>query len=560
MWYNNKQKGGLLMKRIKYIFLILMIIVSIMGLLFVVSCVADLQGKSKKSILYKVECLDYGKVDSISTKMQNTLGNVPGNVESIRFKPIVDPSSKVNVIGLEAETDLEYLGNLVWKLKIKDSAYNTFKIIVKGENGISNEYEFKVATVCEMKSFSLLKNGTSAGYLKVDKEGVIGNDVSISTLYPTIKVDLSSDITNLTFKTKFDFVGTSVKIGTDGAPDNPTVTLVSESTEIDFSNPITKTLRVFSIDNTSKDYKIFVGTENTTIYTDEQIVNGVAVIDSNTCVVLARVDNTTDVYISGGRTFVKSQWNNNNSYENEIDAITKNRGKPMYLASGRFRGQYVKYYPIIKPSDPTLYQLNMVILNTDTPIGNALEIAQEGNAPYMNYEEDYNGKKYVSLDFSIDSADYIIAPPIYVRGRPFDLMWYAQDPKARLVEAVGDLDYNGKYSVMKSATFTAVNKNLYEDLADDEIMAGNWDWKIAEGVVPNKWLYFAFHFGRKNDNVVFSPAAAKTDVRKRRWYEVDAGEAKPNWNNTFKVGKKYTWYIKDYVKGNQARIMIIEED
>ena len=236
----------------------------------------------------------------------------------------------------------------------------------------------------------------------------------------------------------------------------------------------------------------------------------------------------------------------------------------MYLAEGKFRGKYVKYYPVIKPSDSSLYLLNMVLLKIASPAGNANDIYQEGNAPYMNYSEYYFGKKYVSVDFLLSSAKYIIAPPIYLRGRPTNRAWDAL-PKAILEDAVGDPDYTTKYSVMKTRTFTAVAVNDPDDYSvtdsnDNYISAGNWDWKIGEGVVPNKWLYFAFHFGRKNDNVVFSPATAKTDKKVRKWYEVDAGEAKPNWNNTFKVGKKYTWYIKDYVKGNQARIMIIEED
>ena len=219
----------------RYILLLVIAIIFIAGLLFAVSCAADLQGKSKKALLYKVECLDYGKVNSISTSLPNVIDNVPGNVESIRFKPIVDLSSKVEVVPLEAETDIKYLGNLIWEIKIKDAAYNVFKIIVKSEEGKSNEYEFSVRTSLELKSFALLKNGTGKGDLMSDKSGVIGNDISVNLLNPTVKVDLSSDITNLTFKTKFVHTGKSVKISDAAILDTPSILLESEKTSVDFS-------------------------------------------------------------------------------------------------------------------------------------------------------------------------------------------------------------------------------------------------------------------------------------------------------------------------------------
>lgn len=561
------------MNKNKKIAMLFLIIASLIGALLLTNCAADLQGTSAKADLYKIECLDYGKVNTITTASENVLGDVPGYVDSITFKPIANPSAKIEITKGSAQTALEYLGNLTWKLDIKAAVFNKFKIKVTAEDGTVKEYNFRVEMNLTVESFSVLSNGTTAGYLKYEKAGVVSNsayDVSVSVVAPTIKVDLSSDITNLNFITKFKHTGNSVKIADSATPSNPTITLVSEETNINFSTPVTRSLKVYGKDNTNKEYKIFVGRENTTEYSDEAIVNKIAVVDKNTAVAIALVNSDTDnAYIAGTSNFRNTQLNDTTAYANDKAALMAGAVK-MFKAPGMFRGKYIRIYPLVKPSDSSKYKLDMLIVKSAVLTGDATtDILVSGAPPYQDAKIAYGTaggeqKVFVSLDFLLADADYIVPPPIYLRGRPTNLMWDAM-PKAELYEAVGDPEYTGKYSIMRTRTFTCVEDPgdyTVTDSNDDYISnsgASGWDWKIGEGVVPNAWLYFAFHFGKAGDDVVFSSSTCHTSKTGRGWAQTEAGESKTNWNNKFTVGKKYTWYIKDYLKGSAAQIMVIEE-
>lgn len=411
-------------------------------------------------------------------------------------------------------------------------------------------------------SFSISKNGTGVGDLKTDKDGVVGNDESISTYLPTIKVDIPSDVTNMKFVVKFSYTGCRIKMASDTNPSSPTIELVSGETEIDFSNTVIRRLRIYATDNTYQDYAVFVGIGNTTTYSDEEITRRVAVLDGDSVTILALVDSINDnAYLSGTKNFRETQLNDTKDYATNEDAI-KAGAVEMSKANGMYIGKYLRTYQIVKPMDSSKYKIDMLVVKTTTPTGNVSDILVKGVPPYQNSKISYYGEKaYISINFLLADVGYIVPPTIYVRGRPMDMLWNAH-AKAELFEACDDPEYNGSYSIMKSKTFTAVDLkdlNDYSDVGEDELASGSWDWMVAEGVVPDQWLYFAFHFGRAGNNVDFSYSMHHTSATGRKWAYADAGELKPNWNNTFVAGKKYTWYVKDYLKGSYAKIMIIEE-
>ncbi|HQJ06596.1 MAG TPA: hypothetical protein PLI57_09500, partial [Spirochaetota bacterium] len=57
-----------------------------------------------------------------------------------------------------------------------------------------------------------------------------------------------------------------------------------------------------------------------------------------------------------------------------------------------------------------------------------------------------------------------------------------------------------------------------------------------------------------SDNVEFSSSLSSP-----KWQACQTGSSKPNFDNDFKTGYRYTWYIKDFLKGSAAKIMILEE-
>jgi len=122
------------MNKNKKLAMLFLIIASLIGAFLLTNCAADLQGKDKNSELFKIEFLEYGKVNATkySTTEVNEIVDVPGDRDSILVKPLISNASKVEI---SSPTDglLEYQGNLVWKINILDKSKNIFTVSVTSE-------------------------------------------------------------------------------------------------------------------------------------------------------------------------------------------------------------------------------------------------------------------------------------------------------------------------------------------------------------------------------------------------------------------------------------------
>ncbi|HNZ28129.1 MAG TPA: hypothetical protein PKK13_12975 [Spirochaetota bacterium] len=146
------------MNKNKKIAMLFLIIASLVGALLLTSCAADLQGKDKNSKLLKIE-FSIGRLGgALSTAKVNEINDIPGNLSSFEFRPIASPASKIEVNSSTSGL-IDYLGNLNWRVNVKDAELNTFDINVTSESGEVNAYSFKVNTALTINSFSIELSG-----------------------------------------------------------------------------------------------------------------------------------------------------------------------------------------------------------------------------------------------------------------------------------------------------------------------------------------------------------------------------------------------------------------
>jgi len=583
------------MNKNKKIAMLFLIIASLIGALLLTNCAADLQGKSSSGELIKLEFIDYGKansftksidtdgsgaIDGTESKVENEIIEVPGDVTSFQFRPRANISAKIEVKS-DVGAKIDYTGNLIWKVNIIEPAMkNKFSVTITSEDGNSkNIYYFKVTMARKFKSFKVLANN----YLVKDFTGVIGDDsakdttvnyLDTITAKPTIRVDLSNDAISSSLQTslknvlcQFEYTGT--KVIANGVEQKSGITTV------DFSNGPVK-YSVYGTDGSYYDYYVYVGVENTSIFTDEQIMRKCAVIrDSDKKIIatyiIAQVDNdSTNLYIAGDRSFRKNQLGDNTVYLNDEAAVTAG-GVMMSKTVGMFRGKYLRIYSLNKPTNSSDYKMNVVVSTTASPTI-ASDIYKGGvvfpskQMPYLRSDISiFSTESYISLDFEIEPADYIIVPSMFVRGQMLSLGFWSCYSRALLFDATTDPDKNysvytgAKYSLMRTMSIKAESNLDYLETDTDTLRAGQWDWKIGEGVVgSDAWNFPSFHFSYNGVNIEVNGD----------WVYTQTGEQKPNFGTNFVEGKYYTFYFrnmlyfdKDSVEtGKGAQIKLIESD
>lgn len=583
------------MNKNKKIAMLFLIIASLIGALLLTNCAADLQGTSAKADLYKIEFLDYGKVSSIKKsidtdgsgkidgaerKEENEIIDVPGDATSFKFKPIASSSSKIEV-ATDDGASLEYIGNLTWKVNIIQPVIkNKFFLTVSSEdNSKKNIYYFKLTLKRQFTKFNVKPND----YITKEFKGVIGDDSAKDSTVnylntvdakPTVRVDLSNDAIASTLSTSLknvlcEFEHTGTKVIANGVEQKSGVTV------IDFSNGPVK-YSVYGYDDSYYDYYIYVGVENSTIFTDEQIMRKCAVIrDSNKKIlstyIIAQVnEESTDLYIAGDRSFRKNQLGDSTVYLNDEAAVVAG-GVKMFKTTGMFRGKYLRIYPLNKPSNPNDYKMNIVVSTTSSP-SQATDVYKGGviypnkQMPYLRSDISiFTTESYISLDFEIEPADYIIVPSMFVRGQMLSLGFWGCLSKSLLFDATTDPDNNysayngGKYSLMRTKSLRAVADSDYTETDTETLRAGQWDWKVGEGVIgSDAWNFPSFHFSYNGVNVTINGD----------WVFTQTGEQKPNFGTNFVEGKYYTFYFRNMLyfdedsveSGKGAQVKLIESD
>ncbi len=179
------------MNKNKKIALLFLMIASLIGALLLTNCAADLQGKDKNSELFKIEFLEYGKVNSTkySDTTVNEIVDVPGDRDYILIKPIISNASKVEITS-NSDGLLEYMGNLIWKVNILEKAKNTFSVSVTSESLTKKTYEFKISTKLNIQDFTIKATGSGAGNIKNDVKAVVFDTASTKDVLISMAGDI----------------------------------------------------------------------------------------------------------------------------------------------------------------------------------------------------------------------------------------------------------------------------------------------------------------------------------------------------------------------------------
>ena len=639
------------MKKNKKIAMLFLIIASLVGALLLIGCPADLQ-KSGNANIYKIAFIDYGKLPSTlyarDDSVTNVITDVPGNKYSLTFQVICSPSTKIEII--DASTDVEYLGNMMWRATLKNNAVelnnitadggidssiakniNRFSIKTTAEDGKVKIYDYAIATSLTLQSFKIKSTGSAKGVdILSDKSAVVveqgqSNEQTklISTDYGTARIDLSSDIdANKLKSVVIEFESNASKVTAElMRRTNATTTSVTDcgvqtsgDSTADFYNNARMRYKLCSVDGTFKYYdagvildgnkQVAVDSDGNPVYdycpyTDAELNYKLSISPSKDSItILAMVDNTSDnAYITGDRDFRKVYLGDTATYSSD-GAAAMAPGKKMNIVysidkdkkltdrQASYMGKYIRSYTIRKiDDDASLSDLifNIYCFSKDTGI-NGLTAKNfnltMGKVPYIGSNL-FSNMPALAIDWKIGLADYIIVPELFLRGWIINLMWDAA-PKAKFENAVDHPEYSGQYSIMKTRTFTCydngLNNESYDDIfeapdltalatGDDAVRNDRFkqrgpglnNWKIAEGILgTSRWDVPAFHFAKvsssASDNVEFSSSLSSP-----KWQACQTGSSKPNFDNDFKTGYRYTWYIKDFLKGSAAKIMILEE-
>lgn len=182
------------MNKNKKIAMLFLIIASLIGALLLTNCAADLQGKSKIDTLYKIE-LSIGRLGgALSVVKPNEIVDIPGDLDSFEIRPISSPAAKIS-ISSSTPGLVDYKGNLLWKINMKNATSNVFDVTVTSESGSVSVYNFKVASALTIKTYSAYINGKW-------KDGVIEEtDKRDKMIAPAGDIDVPMEISTENWNT-----------------------------------------------------------------------------------------------------------------------------------------------------------------------------------------------------------------------------------------------------------------------------------------------------------------------------------------------------------------------